>query len=144
VAHACAELQRANAAWGDVVYVTLVLRRMEHFAAANRAYRESVPQASAPARACICAPLPAAALCALDAAVARGARSFRKVLHVQSHSEWAPASIGPYSQAVVWCGLGHLAGQIPLDPATMQVRSTRPRACVCAHPRLMHARRICR
>jgi len=37
------------------------------------------------------------------------------------HSDRAPQAIGPYSQAVeaggfVWC-----SGQIPLDPATMQV-----------------------
>lgn len=37
------------------------------------------------------------------------------------HSDLAPKAIGPYSQAVeaggfVWC-----SGQIPLDPATMQV-----------------------
>lgn len=37
------------------------------------------------------------------------------------HSEQAPKAIGPYSQAIeaggfVWC-----SGQIPLDPATMQI-----------------------
>lgn len=47
--------------------------------------------------------------------------SMRRVMHVQSHSEWAPASIGPYSQATVWGGLLHIAGQLPLDAASMQV-----------------------
>ena len=35
----------------------------------------------------------------------------------------APAAIGPYSQAVVIDGFVYTAGQIPLDPATMEVVS---------------------
>jgi enamine deaminase RidA (YjgF/YER057c/UK114 family) len=50
----------------------------------------------------------------------------RRVLHVQSHSEWAPASIGPYSQAIEWRGLLFMAGQIPLDPGSMKVWLTLP------------------
>lgn len=37
------------------------------------------------------------------------------------HTEHAPEAIGPYSQAVVHGGLVFTAGQIPLDPATMQL-----------------------
>ncbi len=37
------------------------------------------------------------------------------------HSEGAPKAIGPYSQAVVSGGLVFTAGQIALDPATMEV-----------------------
>ncbi len=33
----------------------------------------------------------------------------------------APAAIGPYSQAIVHGGLVFTAGQIPLDPGTMQM-----------------------
>jgi len=33
----------------------------------------------------------------------------------------APAAIGPYSQAIVYGGLVYTAGQIPLDPASMQM-----------------------
>jgi 2-iminobutanoate/2-iminopropanoate deaminase len=33
----------------------------------------------------------------------------------------APAAIGPYSQAIVANGMVFTAGQIPLDPATMQL-----------------------
>jgi 2-iminobutanoate/2-iminopropanoate deaminase len=33
----------------------------------------------------------------------------------------APKAIGPYSQAVVTRGFAFLSGQIPLDPATMQI-----------------------
>ena len=37
------------------------------------------------------------------------------------HTDRAPAAIGPYSQAVVANGVLYTAGQIALDPATMQV-----------------------
>jgi reactive intermediate/imine deaminase len=37
------------------------------------------------------------------------------------HSDAAPAAIGTYSQAVEADGLVFLSGQIPLDPATMEV-----------------------
>jgi 2-iminobutanoate/2-iminopropanoate deaminase len=42
------------------------------------------------------------------------------------HTEQAPKAIGPYSQAVICpkdASLIFIAGQIPLDPATMQVLS---------------------
>jgi 2-iminobutanoate/2-iminopropanoate deaminase len=37
------------------------------------------------------------------------------------HTEQAPAAIGPYSQAIICNGLVYTAGQIPLDPATMEI-----------------------
>jgi reactive intermediate/imine deaminase len=37
------------------------------------------------------------------------------------HSDDAPAAIGTYSQAIAAGGLVFLSGQIPLDPATMEV-----------------------
>jgi 2-iminobutanoate/2-iminopropanoate deaminase len=36
-------------------------------------------------------------------------------------SDAAPAAIGPYSQALIAGGFLYTAGQIPLDPVTMQV-----------------------
>ena len=33
----------------------------------------------------------------------------------------APAAIGPYSQAIIANGMVYTAGQIPLDPGTMQL-----------------------
>ncbi|WWD00870.1 hypothetical protein V866_007808 [Kwoniella sp. B9012] len=43
----------------------------------------------------------------------------RNALHVQSLSYWAPANIGPYSQAVMVNQRIHLAGQIPLLPPSL-------------------------
>ena len=37
------------------------------------------------------------------------------------HSDAAPAAIGTYSQAIVHKGLVFMSGQIPLDPATMEL-----------------------
>ena len=37
------------------------------------------------------------------------------------HTDDAPAAIGTYSQAINASGLVFLSGQIPLDPATMEV-----------------------
>ncbi len=37
------------------------------------------------------------------------------------HTDRAPAAIGPYSQATVAGGLVYTAGQIALDPSTMQI-----------------------
>jgi 2-iminobutanoate/2-iminopropanoate deaminase len=37
------------------------------------------------------------------------------------HTEGAPAAIGPYSQAIVANGIVYTAGQIALDPRTMEV-----------------------
>lgn len=54
----------------------------------------------------------------------------RRTLHVQSISRWAPANIGPYSQAVTAAvgglTLTHVAGQISLDPGTLTVPYTDP------------------
>lgn len=37
------------------------------------------------------------------------------------HTDSAPKAIGPYSQAIIGGGLLFCSGQIPLDPATMEV-----------------------
>lgn len=44
-------------------------------------------------------------------------------LFVQSVSEWAPACIGPYAQASAHEKIIRLAGQIPLIPHTMELRT---------------------
>ena len=38
-----------------------------------------------------------------------------------THSDKAPAAIGPYSQAIKWGNMLFTSGQIPLDPASGQV-----------------------
>lgn len=53
------------------------------------------------------------------------------MLHVQSISAWAPACIGPYAQAACGGRVLHLAGQIGLDPASMQLVQGGAAAQVC-------------
>lgn len=49
-----------------------------------------------------------------------------EVLHVQSISKWAPACIGPYSQAYTVGNVVFFAGQIALDPPSMKFSSNVP------------------
>lgn len=48
---------------------------------------------------------------------------FRHTVHVQSRSHWAPANIGPYSQAVRVGDIIKLAGQIGLIPGNLEMVS---------------------
>lgn len=61
---------------------------------------------SFPCRVCVQAPLPAGQLLQMDCLLhdwidplEEGCFHQREALHVQSLSHWAPANIGPYSQA---------------------------------------------
>jgi diphthine-ammonia ligase len=59
---------------------------------------------SPPARACVAVNLPSPIRCKLDCtAYAERAPEERRALHVQGLSYWAPANIGPYSQAIMVC-----------------------------------------
>jgi enamine deaminase RidA (YjgF/YER057c/UK114 family) len=46
----------------------------------------------------------------------------KHTLHVQSHSYWAPANIGPYSQACRVNDLIYMAGMIGFDPSSMELK----------------------
>lgn len=73
---------------------------MELFPAINKAYA-SLFGISPPARACIAVDLPAPSRVRLECiAYAESQLHERQCLHVQSLSYWAPANIGPYSQAI--------------------------------------------
>jgi enamine deaminase RidA (YjgF/YER057c/UK114 family) len=121
-----AELTARHDSWSSVLFVNLHLANMSHFCAANAAYCAVVPQRGAPARACVELPFSTTGFkCTVDVLVQQKSHHMaRKVLHVQSVSEWAPACIGPYSQATLAAGLLCMAGQIPLEPATMEVWPT--------------------
>lgn len=86
----------------DVANITLLLPSLapKIFAAANKAYAEFFG-VSPPSRACVGVDLPEGVGVILEC-VARKDNT-RRALHVQSLSYWAPANIGPYSQAVTVC-----------------------------------------
>ena len=81
--------------------VNIFLSSMDLFARVNAVYA-SYFGSSPPARACVAVDLPDNVRVKLDAvAFIEQTPSERQALHVQGLSYWAPANIGPYSQAIV-------------------------------------------
>ncbi|KAL1964616.1 hypothetical protein VTN77DRAFT_6790 [Rasamsonia byssochlamydoides] len=118
----------------DIVFATVLLRSMKDFASINGIYVSLFKKPNPPARVTVACgdSLPDGVEVMASFVVDLGPRAMRQGLHVQSRSYWAPANIGPYSQAItVPCrrdlaietggGLVFIAGQIPLDPASMEV-----------------------
>ncbi|CAG7555451.1 unnamed protein product [Fusarium equiseti] len=116
----------------QITSTIVILRRMSDFPKVNGEYGKLFSKPNPPSRVTISCGgmLPegvniAVYLCAPVSKAAQG----RNGLHVQSRSYWAPANIGPYSQAidvpVTACQQDtgfrsiSIAGQIPLIPATM-------------------------
>ncbi|XP_028847815.1 diphthine--ammonia ligase [Denticeps clupeoides] len=121
------ELESRGRQMKHIVLVHLYVRDMAAFAEVNSVYATHFGS-SPPARVCVEAPLPAGQLLLMDCLLHDWARpaeegSFqqREALHVQSLSHWAPANIGPYSQAVRVDEAVFCAGQIALQPCSMQL-----------------------
>ena len=133
----------------DVVFVHLYLSNIAHFTKINSHYCAFFGTILPPSRSCVSVGkgrLPGGRRVMMDCLVQRGSGRYmrsaaegvdddfvvaarenphhplRSTLHVQSISHWAPICVGPYSQAnTVRGGLTFLAGQIGLDPPTMQL-----------------------
>ena len=122
-------LRRFGCGPDDLVFTTIILRSMSDFARINYAYGQWFTRPCPPARVTVACGdmMPQNASVMLSVIVYKGRREQRRGLHVQSRSYWAPANIGPYSQAI---SINHgkendrliiyIAGQIPLVPATME------------------------
>ncbi|KAI1213939.1 adenine nucleotide alpha hydrolases-like protein [Annulohypoxylon truncatum] len=127
----------------------IVLRRMADFPIVNKLYGALFREPNPPARVTIsCGDflLPRDAdITILLAVQPRMKQGDRRGLHVQSRSYWAPANIGPYSQAITYPLLPidkdnsndndvnsnlpvavSIAGQIPLVPASMSLTPMSP------------------
>lgn len=79
---------------------------------------------SPPTRACVAVDLPSFIRVKLDCfAYVETDSTSRSVLHVQGLSYWAPANIGPYSQAVLIDEHLFVSGQIGLVPASLSLPS---------------------
>lgn len=107
--------------------ITLFLPTLDSstFSAANTAY-SAFFGASPPARACIAAGESVTLECVAWAPERTPEKNAhlrnswtRRSLHVQSLSYWAPANIGPYSQAVSISPWTFISGQIGLLPASL-------------------------
>ncbi|KAF3399633.1 Diphthine--ammonia ligase [Talaromyces pinophilus] len=117
----------------DIVFTTVLLRSMADFAPMNAIYVSLFTKPNPPARVTVACGdrLPDGVQVMISAVIDLRPRKKREGLHVQSRSYWAPANIGPYSQAITVPyspqqegskgGLVYIAGQIPLDPASMEI-----------------------
>lgn len=111
----------------DIVFATVLLRSMDDFALMNNIYVSLFKKPNPPARVTVACgdALPSNVKVMISFVVDMGARDNRQGLHVQSRSYWAPANIGPYSQAMSIplqdSRVAYIAGQIPLEPASMDL-----------------------
>ena len=114
----------------DIIFTTILLRSMADFTALNSVYGQLFAKPNPPARVTVACGefLPDGVSVMASFIVDLGARAARDGLHVQSRSYWAPANIGPYSQAISVptnrendSAVVYVAGQIPLVPASMEV-----------------------
>ncbi|KAF8165224.1 hypothetical protein B0H34DRAFT_647649 [Crassisporium funariophilum] len=98
------------------VNINLLIRSMDLFTRVNSVY-STFFGASPPARACVGADLPENIQVRLECiAFVERAPTDRQALHVQGLSYWAPANIGPYSQAIKADESVFMSGQIGLVP----------------------------
>ncbi|KAL4777909.1 hypothetical protein BJX76DRAFT_195925 [Aspergillus varians] len=119
----------------DIVFTTVLLRSMADFPSMNGIYVSLFQKPNPPARATVACgdSLPNGVNVMVSMVVDLGPRAQRNGLHVQSRSYWAPANIGPYSQATSVPLYGteqvvYIAGQIPLEPASMELVESSPEA----------------
>nr|POE63577.1 diphthine--ammonia ligase [Quercus suber] len=113
----------------DIAYTSIIMRDMADFPVINAVYGSFFTRPNPPARVTIACldVLPVDAHLALAFTSTKSKSESRNCLHVQSQSYWAPANIGPYSQAIAvpfdaehdTNGLVYIAGQIPLIPSSM-------------------------
>lgn len=117
-----------------IIFSTILLVSMSSFPSVNASYAQlfSPGLPNPPARVTIACSLPPNILVSLSCTISLLPRNTYRGLHVQSQSYWAPANIGPYSQAICVpckpgadqpCKFVHVAGQIPLIPASMEILS---------------------
>ncbi|KAI0661073.1 hypothetical protein C8Q70DRAFT_912261 [Cubamyces menziesii] len=105
--------------------INIFLSSMDLFARVNAVYATYFGT-SPPARACVAADLPSPMRVRLDCvAFAESTPTARQALHVQGLSYWAPANIGPYSQAIVADECVFISGQIGLIPSSLTLPTPR-------------------
>ncbi|KAK0206371.1 hypothetical protein DFS33DRAFT_1419360 [Desarmillaria ectypa] len=103
--------------------INIFVSSMDLFAQINGVYATFFGT-SPPARACVAVDLPRPRRVKIDC-IAFADKSFadRQALHVQSLSYWAPANIGPYSQAIISDERVFISGQIGLIPSSLSMPS---------------------
>ncbi|KAM5540426.1 hypothetical protein V8D89_005884 [Ganoderma adspersum] len=103
--------------------INIFISSMDLFARVNAVYATYFGT-SPPARACVAVDLPPPIRVRLDCiAYAERNAQKRQALHVQGLSYWAPANIGPYSQAITVSERVFISGQIGLIPSSLSLPS---------------------
>jgi len=118
-------LTSLKASLNNGMMVHLFVKNMDDFAKVNSVYK-SFLTVNPPARACIQLNLPDSIAMQVDCLVhcpQSTDTSVREAMHVQSISHWAPANIGPYSQATKARDTLFVSGSIGLWPPTMTMVS---------------------
>uniref|UniRef100_H0ZNE6 Diphthine--ammonia ligase n=1 Tax=Taeniopygia guttata TaxID=59729 RepID=H0ZNE6_TAEGU len=130
----------------DIILVHLYMKSMKDFSVVNSVYVTEFDLCP-PTRVCVETLLPDGVLFCIDClahkydmATDDVVHDEKLVMHVQSISHWAPASIGPYSQSIRVGDVLYCAGQIALVPCTMQL--VRGGICVEASLSLRHVGRV--
>lgn len=125
----------------SLAHIDLYLSSMDLFPSVNAVYNTYFGP-SPPTRACVACPLPSGSHVKMDILAYRVQVAHeRSALHVRGLSYWAPANIGPYSQAVRVGEKLFVAGQIGLIPATLALPQP-PSFALEAALSSQHARRI--
>ncbi|KAI0284373.1 hypothetical protein BGY98DRAFT_1087615 [Russula aff. rugulosa BPL654] len=107
-------LSEHSLSFSHIANMNVFISSMEDFASINAVYATYFG-VSPPARACVAVDLPHPLRVMLDCvAYAEQKKDDRKALHVQGLSYWAPANIGPYSQAIIHSVSQTLATEISL------------------------------
>ncbi|KAK0550366.1 hypothetical protein OC846_003701, partial [Tilletia horrida] len=132
-------LHRESLSMKNLTHLNLYLSNQDDFARVNAVYKTMFGEAP-PSRACVgfSSQSPPVSRIFLDATGHEMIEELRS-LHVQGRSYWAPANIGPYSQAMLAGERTSIAGQIGLRPADLTLPSEFDRQCALS---LQHARRI--
>ncbi|KAF9569327.1 hypothetical protein CPC08DRAFT_653266 [Agrocybe pediades] len=100
-------------------FINILIASMDLFVAVNAVY-STFFGISPPARACVCVNLPEGVRVKMECiAYAERSSIDRQALHVQGLSYWAPANIGPYSQAIIAGDRVFISGQIGLIPSQL-------------------------
>ncbi|KAJ8523424.1 hypothetical protein ONZ45_g134 [Pleurotus djamor] len=117
------KLAECSLDFGHCTHINIFLASMDLFVKVNAIYG-SFFSVSPPSRACVAVDLPSPNRVRLDCtACQEKSPRDRTALHVQGLSYWAPANIGPYSQAVISDNHIFISGQIGLIPSSLMLPS---------------------
>ncbi|KAL1722389.1 hypothetical protein EV715DRAFT_193280 [Schizophyllum commune] len=117
------QLSQHSLSLPDCTSINLFISSMDDFVAINTVYARYFGT-SPPARATVAVDLPAPHRVRIDCIARRSSSPDRRqALHVQGLSYWAPANIGPYSQAILTDERIFVSGQIGLIPASLALPS---------------------